>query len=67
LRVDDLLLVLGERGEVVLVEARSDQANRVLGRFQALEGPTWNNLALSGPYLLVRNAQEAACYELPLR
>ena len=67
LRVDDLLLVLGEWGQVVMVEARPDRVNRVLGRFQALEGPTWNNLALSGPYLLVRNAQEAACYELPLR
>jgi outer membrane protein assembly factor BamB len=67
LRVDDLLLVLSERGELVLVEARPDRANGVLGRFQALEGLTWNNLALSGPYLLVRNAQEAACYELPLR
>jgi outer membrane protein assembly factor BamB len=67
LRVDDLLLVLSERGEVVLVEARPDRANHVLGRFQALEGLTWNNLALSGPCLLVRNAQQAACYELPLR
>jgi outer membrane protein assembly factor BamB len=67
LRVDDLLLVLSERGEVVLVEARADRANQVLGRFPALEGPTWNNLALSGPYLLVRNSQEAACYELPLQ
>ena len=25
---------------------------------------TWNNIALYGPYLLVRNAQEAACYDL---
>jgi outer membrane protein assembly factor BamB len=67
LRVDDLLLVLSERGEMVLVEATPDHANRVLGRFQALEGQTWNNIALSGRYLLVRNAEEAACYELPLR
>jgi outer membrane protein assembly factor BamB len=67
LRVDDLLLVLSERGELVLVEARADRANQVLGRFPALEGPTWNNLALSGPCLLVRNSQEAACYELPLQ
>jgi outer membrane protein assembly factor BamB len=67
LRVDDLLLVLSERGEMVLVEATPDHANRVLGRFQALDGQAWNNIALSGPYLLVRNAEEAACYELPLR
>jgi outer membrane protein assembly factor BamB len=62
----DLLLVLAESGEVMLVEASPDRANHVLGRFQAIEGQTWNNFALYGPYLLVRNALEAACYELPL-
>jgi outer membrane protein assembly factor BamB len=66
LRVVDLLLVLSEDGEVVLVEATPDRPNNVLGRFQAIEGLTWNNLALYGPYLLVRNAEEAACYKLPL-
>ncbi len=66
LRVGDLLLVLSEDGEVVLVEASPDQPNNVLGRFQALEGMTWNNFALYGPYLLVRNAREAACYQLPV-
>ena len=66
LRVGGLLLVLTEEGEVVLVEATPDRKNNVLGRFQAIEGLTWNNLALYGPYLLVRNAEEAACYKLPL-
>jgi outer membrane protein assembly factor BamB len=66
LRVGDLLLVLSEEGEVVLVEATPDRTNSVLGRFQAIEGLTWNNIALYGPYLLVRNAEEAACYKLPL-
>ena len=65
LRAGDLLLVLSEAGEVALVEATPDRANHVLGRFQAVEGMTWNNLALYGPYLLVRSAQEAACYRLP--
>jgi outer membrane protein assembly factor BamB len=66
LRSNDLLLVLSESGEMVLVEAKPDVANHVLGRFQAIEGMTWNNIALAGPYLVVRNAEEAACYELPL-
>ena len=66
LRVGDLILVLTESGEVVLVEASPERANHVLGRFQAIEGQTWNNFALHGPYLLVRNALEAACYDLPL-
>ena len=66
LRVNDLLLVETEAGEILLVEAVPDRPNHVLGRFQAVEGLTWNTLALYGPYLLVRNAEEAACYELPL-
>jgi hypothetical protein len=27
---------------------------------------TWNNLCLYGRYLLIRNAEEAACVELPV-
>ncbi len=44
----------------------NSEAFHELAKFQALEGKTWNNPALSGDLLLVRNAQEAACYELPL-
>ena len=66
LGVGDAIFVLSETGEVVLVEASPERGNRVFGRFQAIEGMTWNNFALYGPYLLVRNAQEAACYELPV-
>lgn len=63
--VEGLLLVQAESGEVVLVEA-SPEAHWELGRFQAIEGKTWNHPALSGRYLLVRNSQEAACYEMAL-
>jgi outer membrane protein assembly factor BamB len=66
LRADDLLLVMGEEGEMAMVEAAPGRSNNVWGRFQALDGKTWNNIALAGPYLLVRNAEQAACYELPL-
>jgi outer membrane protein assembly factor BamB len=65
LLVDDLLVVSGEDGSVALVEA-DPEAWRELGRFAAIEGKTWNHPALAGPLLLVRNAREAACYELPL-
>jgi outer membrane protein assembly factor BamB len=65
LLVRDLLLVTCEDGTVALVEAEPDTW-RELGRFQAIEGKTWNHPALVGAYLLVRNAREAACYELPL-
>jgi outer membrane protein assembly factor BamB len=63
--VDDILLVTTESGEVVFVEATPDE-HRELGRFQAVEGKTWNSPALYGRYLLVRNATEAACFELPI-
>lgn len=65
LRVGDLLLVTQEWGAVALV-ALDPAAFKELTRFQAIEGKTWNNPALSGNLLLIRNAQEAACYELPL-
>jgi hypothetical protein len=66
LRVGRHLLVLSEEGELVLVEATPESPNHVLGRFQAIEGQTWNNLAFAAPCVLVRNAEQAACYELPV-
>jgi outer membrane protein assembly factor BamB len=64
LLVDDKILIQAETGEVVLMQV--DPTKPVeLTRFQAIEGKTWNNPALSGHRLLVRNDHEAACYELP--
>ncbi len=65
LRVGNLLLVMQEQGAVALV-AMQPEAFQELARFQAIEGKTWNNPALAGKLLLVRNAIGAACYELPL-
>ena len=62
----ELLLVVAEEGEVLLIAARPDRANEVLGRFQALEGKTWNNPALAGELLVVRNAEEMAVWRLAL-
>ncbi|MHB8862835.1 MAG: outer membrane protein assembly factor BamB family protein, partial [Pirellulaceae bacterium] len=63
LLVGELLLVQAESGEVVMLEANPEKFVE-LGRFPALSDQTWNNLCLYGPFLLVRNAGEAACYEL---
>ncbi len=65
LRVDELLLLLSEEGEVVLIEPTPDEPDHILGRFQALAGKTWNNPALYGDLLVVRNGNEAAVYRLP--
>ncbi len=65
LRVGNALLVLTESGELVLVEA-TPEGHVELGSMQALDGKTWNNLCLYGPYLLLRNSREAACYRLAM-
>jgi outer membrane protein assembly factor BamB len=66
LRVGDLLVVQSEPGDVVLVEA-TPEAHREVARLAALSEQTWNSPAIAGDRLLVRNAVEAACYQLPLR
>ncbi|MDB6022684.1 MAG: outer membrane protein assembly factor BamB, partial [Pedosphaera sp.] len=64
--IDDLLLVQTEPGNVVLVEANSNEF-RELGRLNALSSKTWNIPAVAGEFFLTRNDQEAVCYRLPLR
>jgi outer membrane protein assembly factor BamB len=66
MRVGDLLLVQTEPGPVVLVEA-NPAGHREVARLDALSAKTWNNPALAGQFLLVRNDQEAACYRVALR
>ncbi len=70
LLVGELIVVVSEMGEVALVEAGSEQF-RELGRFRALHDRTWNCPVIHVPrrrddvvYLVLRNDQEAVCYEL---
>ena len=61
-----LIIVQAEAGEVVLV--KPDPRKLIeLGKITALSSKTWNNPALAGRMLLVRNDREAVCYELPAR
>ncbi len=66
-RVGNLLLVESEEGEIALVEA-SPEAFNELGRFQAIDGQTWNTICLWGHRLLVRNSEQSPppVRELPL-
>jgi len=65
LRTGDLLVIVAEDpGDVVLVRA-NPRRHEELGRIPALATMTWNNPALSGRRLLVRNNREAVCFELP--
>ena len=59
------LLILTEQGELVLADA-SPEKYVEQASLQALsdEDVTWNNPALAGEYLLLRNAKEAVCYKL---
>jgi outer membrane protein assembly factor BamB len=58
-----LLLVVSEEGQVILLKA-NPQAHEEIGRFQAIEGKTWNHPAIAQGRLYVRNGEEMACYEL---
>jgi hypothetical protein len=64
LGVGNLLLVLSEEGELHLLELNTEKLVEH-SSFPVLSGKTWNNLCLYGKRLLVRNAEEAACFELP--
>ena len=60
------MLVTSEKGELVLLKADSGKMVE-LAKFQAIEGKTWNHSVVVGNLVFMRNAEEAACYELPTR
>lgn len=61
----DVMLVLGEKGECVLVEVNPEKLVE-LAQFPALEGKTWNHPVIAHGKLFVRNGEEMACYELKM-
>lgn len=60
---DGHLIVLTEEGELALVRATPER-HVELARFPVIEGKTWNHPAMSDGYLLVRNINEMAGFDL---
>jgi outer membrane protein assembly factor BamB len=60
------IIVLTEDGDLALVRA-TPARHEEIARFHALDGKTWNHPALADGYLLVRNLQEMAAFDLRVR
>ncbi len=59
--VNGHILVTTEDGRVVLIPATASGQGREIAQMPVLDGVTWNIPAVAGPYLLIRNAEFAAC------
>ena len=64
--IQNALLVLTEKGQAVLLAANPEKREE-LGRFQAIEGKTWNHPVIAHGRLYARNAEEMACYEVGVK
>ncbi|MBX3443344.1 MAG: PQQ-like beta-propeller repeat protein [Planctomyces sp.] len=59
----DRILVLGEKGNVILVAANPER-HEELGEFQAISGKCWNHPILAHGRLYVRSDEELACFDI---
>jgi outer membrane protein assembly factor BamB len=66
MRIGSHLLIISEDGYVAIANTSPEKFEE-LCTFPAITGITWNNPALAGDLLLVRNDEQAACLRLPLK
>lgn len=57
------MLVLSEKGELVLLEINPEK-HQELAKIDGIEGKTWNHPVIAHGKLFVRNAEESACFAL---
>jgi outer membrane protein assembly factor BamB len=57
------LIILSETGEIALVKASADSFQEI-ARLNAISGKTWNNPAIAGGRLYIRNGTQMACYDI---
>ena len=62
---DQQLLILTETGDVALVAAKPG-SHQEIAKIKAIEGKTWNHPVIAHGKLFIRNAEEMACFELPM-
>jgi outer membrane protein assembly factor BamB len=60
--IEDKLVVLGDKGQLVLVEA-TPAAYKEISRMQAVGGKCWTTPAYSNGRIYVRSTTEGACYD----
>ncbi len=60
------LVVLTEDGQLALVRATPERHQKI-AIFPVLDGKTWNHPAIAGGYLLVRNVNEMAAFDLRVK
>jgi outer membrane protein assembly factor BamB len=65
LLVGKVLLVQAENGDLALVDPRPREFIE-LARIPLLDNKTWNNPAVAGRFILLRNSEEAVCLEWPM-
>jgi outer membrane protein assembly factor BamB len=57
------MLVISDKGEAILTEV-SPEGLVERGKFQAINGKTWNHPVIAVGKLLVRNGEQMACFDL---